>query len=122
MKYNELTAETLLEGCGVTASQMAISNHQQGYESLCVKVDEESGDVIDYWHVVSNEEYFRAEGWHRVAKVGCGSCPCNCEACSDGADPSTWAGYEEEWGMLDVIEERISAFVESIDIMMEALR
>ena len=92
MKISELTVGDLLNGIEKYASDLAVMAHQSGNHHLCVKI--EDNEVVDYWLYESIDNYFRAEGWEQIAVFGTGSCQCNCDACSDGEDPTDWAGDE----------------------------
>lgn len=105
MKLSELTAEAIFAGIEKSAGELAIMNHQMGYNHIAIKLD--GVNVVDFWLAETTYDYFRAEGWHRIAKVGTGSCDCNCDACSDGEDPEEWAG-DEAYCMEEYIEEMIS--------------
>lgn len=108
MKIAELTTEAIYEGINKTSSELAIMNHETGYNNIAVKI--EGGEIVDFWCCETTDGYFRAENWSQIAKFGTGSCACNCDACTEGEDPKEWAG--DEAGNIDeYLAEMIEQFV-----------
>jgi hypothetical protein len=86
MTIRELVSEKVSK----QVAAASIKQHESNIETLYVNSD---GDV--FWdEQVSADTWLQSEDGSltSIYQAGTGSCPCNCDACSDGYDPADWAG------------------------------
>ena len=110
------TATEIIEMAGTSLRELAVAGHEQGYTHLIVHTDD-TGAIDDAIVTETADGYYRsADGeWESVYKAGCGSCPCNCEACQNGDDPADWAGDGDACDFIrDEIERGLDELSDSI--------
>lgn len=104
----QLTVDQVLELAGVTYSEIAVAQHQEGYIHIIVQTDGD-GIVTDASTTETEDGYYRNDEWTSIYRYGTGSVPCNCDACSAGDDPAEWAGDD-----VDGIEDEIQRGIDEL--------
>ena len=110
------TATEIIEMAGTSLRELAVAGHEQGYTHLIVHTGGD-GKIDNAATIETSDGYYRSAGgdWESVYKAGCGSCPCNCEACQNGDDPADWAGDGDACDFIqDEIERGLDELSDSI--------
>jgi len=99
----------VLDMAETSGGALSIASHERGYTHVIAEINQ-YGAVLDAWTTETTDGYYRSSNpnYHSLIRVGTGSVPCNCDACSRGDDPAEWADEGEFW---PDYEQQVSEFV-----------